>query len=193
MKKYLKNLIILFFLMVYSCSSNLSSDAESNYYYKSAINYIKNDSTAIQFIANQAQANFNSKYSLLKIAVSPKIFPPQLAEFGSFAVQNKLNFNLNNKQFNYNNSITDSLIKFENYLFYEPYINNELISLSSDDSADAIIFFSKVYNNFLTAMLFYRDNTLTDTEVPEFRASLNFLIIFRDKKIDKVLTQMMSP
>lgn len=191
MKKYIKTLIFLLPLVVYSCSANLATDNESYYYYKNAINYIKNDSTAIQFIASQT--NYYTANFPLKITVSPKIFPPQLAEFAGATIKDKLRFKLNDKEFNFENSVADSLIKYEEYLFYEPYINNEMISLSSNDSSEAIIFFSKVYNNFLTAILIYRDKTLTDTEIPKFKALLNYLIIFKDKKIDKVLTQIMYP
>ncbi len=190
MKKYL-NTLLLFPLMLISCSTNLSNSSETFNYYSTALNYIQNDSTAIKFIIHQT--DFANNYSPLKIAVSSKIIPPDLAEFSSTAIKNKLSFDLNDNHFDYKNSISDSLIKFEKKIFYEPYNDDDITSLSSEDSINAIIFFSKPYKNFLTAMLFFRNNKLLDTELPKYDASLNYLIIFKGDRLDKVLKQIMSP
>lgn len=187
----IKNISFLFLIVIYSCSAKLSNNPESNYFYRNALNYIKHDSTAIKFIAEHS--SISDSLFKLNILVSPKIIPPNLAEFGSIAVKNGIDLKLNDRHFNYSNSISDSLIKYEDYLFYEPYINNEMISLTSENKNNAIIFFSKVYDNFLTAILFYRDEELPDTEIPRFQTSLSYLIVFNDKKIDLISPKISQP
>ncbi len=189
MKNY-TSVLLVFLLVVTSCNSNLLLTSESNYYYSLALDYIKNDSTAIQFIASQSNINLN--FSPLKITVSPKVFPPNLAEFTYSIIKEKMSPELNDRHFSYNKSISDSLFIFEKYLSFEPYTDNDIKSLASSDSSNSLIFFSKVYDNFVTAMLFYRTKNQLNTELPKFQTSLNYLIIFKDKKIEKVLTQVMS-
>jgi len=182
--------IFAFLLFVASCTSNFLLTSDSNYYYRSALEYIKNDSTAIKFIASQSNININ--FSPLKITVSPKVFPPNLAEFSSQVINEKMSIDLNDRHFSYNNSVSDSLINYENYLSFEPYIDNEINSLASNDSSNSLIFFSKVYDNFVTAMLFYKFENQLNTELPQFQSSLNYLIVFKSNKLDKVLSQVMS-
>ena len=179
----------MFLLFVTSCTSNFLLTYDSNYYYRSALEYIKNDSTAIKFIASQSNININ--FSPLKITVSPKVFPPNLTEFSYSIIKEKMSIDLNDRHFSYNNSISDSLIKYEKYLSFEPPIDNEINALASNVSSNSLIFFSKVYDNFVTAMLFYRIENQLNTVLPKYQPSLNYLIIFKDKKIDQVLAQVM--
>lgn len=189
MKKDL-NILLVFLLFVTSCTSNLQLTSESNYFYSLALEYIKNDSTANRFIVSQS--NINLSFSQLSIMVSPRIFPPNLAEFSSQIINERMSLDLNDRHFSYNNSISDSLINYEKYLSFEPYIDNEINSLTSNDSSNSLIFFSKVYDNFVTAMLFYKFENQLNTELPQFQPSLNYLIVFKSNKIDKVLSQVMS-
>lgn len=183
------NILLVFLLFFASCTSNSQLTSESNYFYRSALEYIKNDSTAIQFIASQS--NIKLIFSPLKISVSPRVLPPNLAEFSYPIINRKMSLDLNDRHFSYNNSISDSLINYEKSLSFEPYIDNEINSIASNDNSNSIIFFSKVYDNFVTAMLFYRIENQLNTELPRFQPSLNYLIIFNDKKIEKVVTQVM--
>lgn len=188
MKKYIV-LLCIFQILFSSCSTVIKDNSKSYIYYELALNFIENDSTAIKFISNYLK---NSSHSSLRIAVSPKIFPLYVAGFGSFAIKNKLIFTLDGRLFDYKKSITDSLIKFENTLFYEPFEDDKLYNFHREDNTNAIIFFSKFHDDFLTASLFYKDKNLPDDKMPEFQASLDYLIIFNDNKIDKVLTQVAS-
>jgi len=176
--------------MFYSCSSNISNNAEHYEYYKTALKYIQNDSIAIKFMAEYN--NISVTDSQIEITVSPKIMPSDLALFGTVAKEEKNNLYLNNKEFKYDQYIIDSLRHYEKTLYPNAYIDESVSSPFKNDSAQAIVFFSKYYGNFLTAELFFRDKSQGDTTCPGFCAGLRYLIIFKDRKINKVLTTIVS-
>jgi len=180
MKIYIILIFIIPFLFC-NCLSNLSLHSDSSLLYKDVVNYIKKDSLAKSFIKGDYSANRN--IPSLRIVISPLIMSPQISYFGSTAVKKRINFNLCGKQFNYNDHIQDSLIKYEQQIEYAPFIDKKITQFSAVDSAEAIVFFSKAYSNFVTAILFHINSSIKDTELPQFGPSLYYLFIFTAREL----------
>lgn len=183
-------LLIINSVTYYSCSPYYKL-THSNYdYYKIALNYISTDTSAINFISESSLIQKRNKN--INLVVSPKVIPPQLVEFGSYSINNDIDFYLDRKYFDYRNSIVDSLTSFENKLKFLPYFNHELEELYPNNNGNAIIFFSKAYSNFLTANLFYKKKDTSISEMPSFGPSLNYLFTFKDGKIDLIMKQIIT-
>jgi hypothetical protein len=187
--KIINFFIIASLLLINSCSSNSLITSSDYQYYKTSIDFIQNDSTAIKFVTSQLPgAKINTP---LCITVSPKIIPVNIAGFESFAIKHKIDFVLDNRYFSYKSperSLTDSLLSLENALNYFPFIDRNLESISTGIDGKILLFFSYHYNNFLTAELFLRVKNDSIFDMPSFGSSLIYLFIFKDGKIDKVMT-----
>lgn len=194
MKKIRLSILLLFIIMsgitYYSCSTYYRLTRFNYDYYKIALNYISNDTSAYKFISDSYSTH--KRNNNLRIVVSSKVTPPQLTEFGPYIIKNRINFYLNNRYFGYKNFIIDSLISFENELKFVPYLNPNIEGLNSNNNGNAIIFFSKAYSNFLTANLFYKKKDTSISEMPSFGPSLIYLFTFKDGKIDLIMKQIIS-
>jgi hypothetical protein len=187
-------IIILYFFVPYcSCTSDILINSSDYQYYKTAIDFIKNDTSVVKFVAAQVQDNkINTP---LSITVSPKIVPVDLTSFESFAIKNKMDFTLDNKFISSKNSersLTDSLLNIEESLNYSPYTDKNLESFSTSANGNLLLFFSRHYNNFLSAKVFINEKNSSINDMPSFGAALSYLFIFNDGKIEKVMAQIVS-
>jgi hypothetical protein len=191
--KYYISFISYFIISFCSCTSNSLINSSDYQYYKTSVDFIKNDSTALKYVADQLQdVKINAP---LSITVSPKIVPVDLTGFESFAIKHKMDFTLDNKFFSYKNSersLTDSLLNIEESLNYSPYTDKNLESFSTSANGNLLLFFSRHYNNFLSAKVFINEKNSSINDMPSFGAALSYLFIFNDGKIEKVMAQIVS-
>jgi hypothetical protein len=191
--KYYISFISYFIISFCSCTSNSLINSSDYQYYKTSVDFIKNDSTALKYVADQLQdVKINAP---LSITVSPKIVPVDLTGFESFAIKHKMDFTLDNKFFSYKNSersLTDSLLNIEESLNYSPYTDKNLESFSTGTNSKALLFFSYHYNNYLSARLFIKKENSSIFDMPSFGTSLIYLFIFKEGKIDKVMKEIAS-
>ena len=179
-------LAVLISLLVCSCTTEIT---KSNFdKYAQALKFLREDSLSISLI----RSNFNLDRNQISYIISPKIIPPYLSAFSNYAIKNKLDFTLNDRRFFYNDSITVSLIKYEQELEYQPYLKHGMAEINYERKGNVIVFFSKTYDNFLTASVhFYRSENSIEYK-PDFGTSIEYLFIFKDNYINNVLIQTVS-
>lgn len=179
----MKELIILLFftLVVTGIGCSQTSDSNQSRLFKEAFDYIKSSSKAQKFLEGQTEAEIDC------IVVSDQVV---FLEITSFFEQ----FADNEEQIDNNtgSQLLDSLEAIDKKRKFETYSDKKLKELTNCKESNAILFFSRPFDQQLMAELFYnrqRDNSPSYSNVSRFNESLMFLISFNESgSIEEVKT-----